>query len=197
MKLRLAAQITNFENAYCLESIYAKGKDAIFRQLRHSYCFPADGVTMSFNKLTWGVKASFRGYVEAAGGSITVSDGAVRAEDGAFIFSAASGGDLTIAPDGKATGSMRFQGTVIFDAHGGMLKSTLTELGLEAGDEGLVLTALEGPMNTGRCAIAEVYPIEVDAEDAITLGAKITIDGMYQIADNYPPGTELDPLRLN
>ena len=60
---------------------------------------------MSFNKLTWGVKASFRGYVEAAGGSITVSDGAVRAEDGAFIFSAASGGDLTIAPDGKATGA--------------------------------------------------------------------------------------------
>jgi len=80
---------------------------------------------MSFNKLTWGVKASFRGYVEAAGGSITSTDGATRAEDGSFIFTAVPGGDLAIAPDCNATGATRFHGTVTFDAHGGMLKSTL------------------------------------------------------------------------
>ena len=34
---------------------------------------------MSFNTLTWGVKASFRSYVEGAEGSIAVSDGATRA----------------------------------------------------------------------------------------------------------------------
>ncbi len=152
---------------------------------------------MSFNTLTWGVKASFRSYVEAAGGTIDLSDGATRAADGSFIFEAVPGGDLTIAPDGSATGAMRFQGTITFEAHGGMLKTTLTELGLEVGDDGLVLTALEAPMNQGRCAIAKLNLANIDPDGTTTLGAEITIDGMYQIADNYPPGTELDPLRLD
>ena len=151
---------------------------------------------MNFSKLTWGVKASFRGYVQAAGGSTSLSDGAAHTEDGAFIFEASPDGDLAISPDGKASGAARFHGTVTFEAHGGMLKSTLTELGIEAGDDGLVLTALEGPMNTGRCTIAQLRLIEVDAGDVIKLGAQITVDGMYQIADNYPPGTELDSLIL-
>ena len=152
---------------------------------------------MSFNRLTWGVKASFRGYVEAAGGSITLGDGATRAEDGSFVFEAVPGGDLAIAPDGSVTGSKRFQGSVTFDAHGGMLKSTLAELGLEAGPDGFVLTALQAPMNKSRCAIAELGPVEVGADDVITIRTEITFDGMYQIADNYPPGTELDPLQLD
>lgn len=98
---------------------------------------------MSYDRLTWGVKASFRSYVEGAGGSIVLSDGATRAKDGTFVFEAVPGGDLTIAPDGRAAGTMRFQGTVAFEAHGGMLKATLTQLGLEVGTDGLVLTALE------------------------------------------------------
>jgi len=152
---------------------------------------------MSFNRLTWGVKTSFRNYVEAAGGSIALSNGATRAEDGTFIFTAAPGGDLSIASDGSATGAMRFQGSVAFNAHGGMLKSTLRELGIESGPEGLVLTALEAPGNQGRCAIAQLGPVEVGTDGAITIGSKITFDGMYQIADDYPQGTELDPLQLD
>jgi hypothetical protein len=151
---------------------------------------------MSFNRLTWGVKASFRSYVEAVGGAITISDGATRNEDGTFVFEALPGGDLSIAADGSATGAMRFQGTVTFAAHGGMLKSTLAELGLEAGPEGFVLTVLDAPMNTRRCAIAKLGPVEVGADNAVTVGTAITLDGLYQIADNYPPGTELDPLQL-
>ena len=152
---------------------------------------------MSFTKLTWGVKASFRRYVETVGGTITLGDGATRADDGSFVLTAVPGGDLVIVPDGSATGAMRFQGTITFDAHGGMLKSTLAELGLEAGPDGLVLTALEAPMNEGRCAIARLGPVELGPDGAITVGAEITLEGMYQIADNYPPGTELDPLRLD
>ncbi len=151
---------------------------------------------MSFSKLTWGVKASFRSYVEVAGGTTILSDGATRAEDGTFVFAAVPGGDLAIAEDGSATGAMRFQGTVIFEAHGGMLKTTLTELGLEAGEDGLVLSALETNLGRDRCVIAELGPVEVGPDNALTLGVAITLDGMYQIADNYPPGTELDPLRL-
>jgi hypothetical protein len=154
-------------------------------------------MTMPFNRLTWGVKASFRGYVQAVEGTISVSDGAVRADDGTFIFTAVPGGDLAIAADGSATGAMRFQGSVAFDAHGGMLHSTLAELGVEAGGKGLVLTAAEAPMNKGRCVIAELGPAEIGADGIVTLGAVITLDGMFQIADNYPPGTVLDSVRLD
>ena len=152
---------------------------------------------MNFSKLTWGVKASFRSYVEAVEGTITASDGASRTEDGCFVFPALPGGDLSIQADGSATGAVRFGGEVTFDAHGGMLKSTLAEVGLEAGEDGIHITVLEAPMNQGRCSIAKLALIEIDAEGGITLGAEITMDGMYQIADNYPPGTELDQVRLD
>ncbi len=152
---------------------------------------------MSISRLTWGVKASFRSYVEAAGGSVSLSDGATRSEDGTFVFTAVPGGDLKIAADGSASGSMRFQGEVTFDAHGGMLKATLNELELEAGPEGLFLTVLEAPMNQSRCAIAKLDFVEFGPDDAIVLRSEITADGMYQIADNYPPGTVLDPMRLD
>ncbi len=151
---------------------------------------------MTINRLTWGVKASFRSYVQGAGGSIALDDGATQTDEGTFVFSAVPGGDLVIGADGSATGSMRFQGTVSFDAHGGMLKATLSELGVEAADDGLVLTVKDAMLPDNRCAIADLNFVEADA-DATTLGAQITIDGMYQIADNYPPGTELDPVRLD
>lgn len=151
---------------------------------------------MSFNKLTWGVKASFRDYVEGAGGSVSLSDGVTRTEDGAFVFTAVPGGDFSIEADCSATGAMRFQGEITFEAHGGMLKSTLAEIGLEVGEDGLVLTVLDAPMNQDRCAVASLSVSEVDAANAVTLAAEITVDGMYQIADNYPPGTALDPVRL-
>ena len=152
---------------------------------------------MRFSRLTWGVKTSFRAYIEAAEGRITLSDGATRAEDGTFVFDALPGGDLAFAPDGSATGAARFQGAVTFEAHGGMLRSNLAELGLEASAKGLVLTAAEAPMNTSRCTIATLGPAQVGPDGAVTLGTAITLDGMFQIADNYPPGTVLDPVRLN
>ena len=150
---------------------------------------------MSFSTLTWGVKASFRAYVEAMEGTINVTDGATRTDDGCFVFKALPGGDLTLNADGSASGSMRFQGTVAFDAHGGMLKSTLTELGLEAGEDGLLLT-VQDQMGDDRCAIAKVGPLESESDGSVQLRTEITMDGMYQIADNYPPGTELDPILL-
>jgi len=151
---------------------------------------------MTFTCLTWGVKASFRAYVEAAEGTIHVSDGATRDAEGAFVFAALPGGDLTIPGDGPPTGAVRFQGTVAFDAHGGMLRATLAELGVEAGPDGLVLTAAQAPGSVQRCVIARLGPIETAPQGAVTASAVITLDGMFQIADNYPPGTPLDPVRL-
>ena len=104
---------------------------------------------------------------------------------------------MVIAADGSATGATRFQGTVTFEAHGGMLKSTLTELAVEATEDGLVLTVLDGPMNKRRCAVAELGVTLVGPDNAVAMDSQITMDGMYQIADNYPPGTELDLVLLS
>ena len=152
---------------------------------------------MDIKNLTWGVKASFRSYVEGSGGTITLSNDATRSRDGAFIFTALPDGNLTIDADGKAAGATRFQGTVTFQAHGGMLNTTITELGLEVEEDGLILTAQEAPPSQNRCTIAKLSSAELGPDDVISLAAEITLDGMYQIADNYPPGTELDPVRLS
>jgi len=166
------------------------------RSVDHPSPLDTIGATMTFTRMTWGVKASFRAYVEAAG-TIRVSDGATRDADGAFVFTALPGGDLAIPSDGPPTGALRFQGAVAFDAHGGMLRSSLTELGVEADQDGLVLTAAQGPADTRRCTIARLGPVEQSPDGSIILGAVITLDGMFQIADNYPPGTLLDPVRLD
>jgi hypothetical protein len=152
---------------------------------------------MTIQRMTWGVKASFRGYVEAAGGTIQISDGVTRDTGGAFVFAARPGGDLNLAGEGAPTGSVRFQGTVAFDAHGGMLRSTLTELGVDAGPDGLVLTAAQTPGSEARVAIAQLTRTQGSSADSVTLDCVITLDGMFQIADNYPPGTLLDPVHLD
>jgi len=118
---------------------------------------------MTFTRLTWGVKASFRAYVEAAGGTISVSDGPTRDANGAFVFTALPGGDLAIPGDGPPTGALRFQGTVAFEAHGGMLRASLAELGAEAEQDRLVLTAAQAPGGTRRCIIARLGPGGVDS----------------------------------
>jgi len=167
------------------------------RSVDHPWHLGIIGATMTFSRMTWGVKSSFRAYVEAAEGNISVSDGATRDADGAFVFTALPGGDLTIPAEGPPTGAARFQGTVAFEAHGGMLRSTLAELGVEATQDGLMLTAAQTPGGTRRCAIARLGPVEATPQGAVILGAVITLDGMFQIADNYPPGTPLDPVRLD
>ena len=152
---------------------------------------------MHYTKMTWGVKESFRQYVEAAGGSITISDGATQNADGSFLFNAETEGDLAIASDGSVSGSQAFAGTVSFEAHGGMLKSTLSGLAIESAPEGLMLSALEGPMNESRCHIAKLAHIQTDNAGNPRFSAEITLDGMFQIADNYPPGTALDEVTLS
>ncbi|MEJ0064693.1 MAG: HtaA domain-containing protein [Caulobacteraceae bacterium] len=72
--------------------------------------------------LSWGLKQSFRAYVEAAGGSFEIAEGAERISDGAFAFAAAPGDGLKLGADGRPQGVGRFVGEVRCEAHGGMLK---------------------------------------------------------------------------
>lgn len=147
--------------------------------------------------LGWGVKQSFRNYVEAAGGSIAISGGTERAADGSFVFSTTSG-DLRVGPDGAPQGAAQFSGEVGFEAHGGMLRVRLADFGVEIGADGATLTAAEGGAGGPRIVIAklDVSAASADGDGALVLPAKVTIHGSQALGDHYPPGTPLDPVRL-
>jgi Htaa len=144
--------------------------------------------------LTWGVKQSFRSYVEMSGGSTTADAGAVVTADGAIAFEPAAGGDLAVGADGAVSGTGRFRGRLVFQAHGGMLKVTLTDPWLEASAVGLVLSIAE--TTTRRTPIAKLGAAMRAEDGAVEFPAAITLDGMMIIGDHYPPGTALDPVRL-
>ena len=144
--------------------------------------------------LTWGVKQSFRSYVEMSGGTTTADDGASATEGGEFAFEAAPVSDLAVDADGAVSGTGRFRGRVTFQAHGGMLKVTLTDPWLEQTADGLILTIAETA--TRRTPIAKLGVAQRIEDGALEFPAAITLDGMMIIGDHYPPGTALDPVRL-
>lgn len=85
--------------------------------------------------LTWGVKQSFRNYVQGAGGSIQPGEGVTLAPDGAFVFSVAPGASpLTLDANGRLQGEGQFLGQVQFQAHGGMLSVFLADPVVEIGN---------------------------------------------------------------
>lgn len=147
--------------------------------------------------LIWGVKESFRRYVEASGGTIAASDGAERSADGAFVFAAAAESDLALGDDGAPSGTGRFRGVVRFQAHGGLLSVTLADPWVEPGDGGgYVLSIAETATRRTAIAKLDVAGRTVGADGATELAAVTTLDGMMILGDHYPPGTALDPVRL-
>lgn len=76
------------------------------------------------SEVTWGFKESFRSYISGAIalGQWTTS-GDVGYETPAFIF---SGGSGTIAPD-RRSGSVAFEGELLFEGHGGILRTSLAD----------------------------------------------------------------------
>lgn len=153
---------------------------------------------MGFGRLTWGVKQSFRGYVEMSGGTTTAGSGAERDAEGAFVFQALPGGDLAADAQGGFSGAARFAGEAAFEAHGGMLRVFLADPAVEATASGVVLTCAD---SAGRNRRVEVAKLDADAateaDGTLVMAAKITLDGMMLLGDHYPPGTPLDPVRLS
>jgi len=152
------------------------------------------GVRMA--TLSWGVKQSFRGYMDAAGGTVTVGGGAERAPDGVFLFPQSAESTLARGPDGALHGVGRFEGEVSFNAHGGMLNVVLTDPWVEATDAGVVLTVAAGPARRVVFAKLDAAAMETEADGTLALPAAITLDGMFILGDHYPPGTALDPVRV-
>ena len=148
--------------------------------------------------LTWGVKASFRGYVDSAGGTIEVGGGAERAADGAFVFLAAPDSDLRQGADGALEGVGRFLGEVRFTAHGGMLSVFLADPILQVGQSGAILTVADSPARTRRVEIAQLDPARATSENPgeRLIPASLSLDGIFLLGDHYPLMTPLDPVCL-
>lgn len=147
--------------------------------------------------LSWGVKESFRSYVEAMGGTIALSGPAERDGDGCFVFAPEGEATLALGADGRPEGQARFSGEVRFEAHGGMLKVTVADPAVEIGPSGGSLTVVDPWAPSKRMEIAKLDVAAASAEAGqIALPAKATLDGMQLLGDHYPPGTPLDPVRL-
>ncbi|CAN5741230.1 hypothetical protein BH11PSE1_BH11PSE1_04750 [soil metagenome] len=147
--------------------------------------------------LSWGVKQSFRAYVEGAGGKTLLSDGATPTADGGFLFAAGPDSTLTLDADGKMAGRGTFLGVVQFEAHGGMLKVSLVDPILEITEAGALLTVADHVSRTYRLEAAKLDVSAVTVEPGeVTLPAALMMFGCQWLGDHYPAGTPLDPVRL-
>ena len=147
--------------------------------------------------LIWGVKQSFRAYVEGSGGAIDTGAGAERGPDGAFVFAAAPGPRLTINSDGKPQGRGDFVGEVRFEAHGGMLKVFLADPTVEISSDVARITVADNEERDVRVRLAEL-DLAGAARDGreLVIPTKLSKDGWRVLGDHYPPMTPLDPVRL-
>ena len=153
---------------------------------------------MAEAKLTWGVKESFRNYVEGAGGSIETSGGAERRADGTFSFEPAPGPGLKIGGDGRPQGQAMFTGEVRFAAHGGMLQVCLADPQGVIGPDKAIISVMDSPMRDRRVEIAKlnVAGAVTGIGGELVIPAAITIEGYQVLGDHYPPGTALDPVMI-
>jgi hypothetical protein len=146
--------------------------------------------------LSWGVKQSFRSYMDAAGGTVAVAGGAERAPDGVFLFPAGPESTLARGADGRMTGVGRFEGQVSFNAHGGMLNVVLTDPWVAGVEAGLILTVAESGGRRVVFAKLNEAGMTTEGDGTLVIPAAITLDGMFILGDHYPPGTVLDPVRV-
>ncbi|MFI6577250.1 HtaA domain-containing protein [Nocardiopsis sp. NPDC050513] len=174
---------------------------------------PDGPLTVHSGRADWGVRASFRTYIEGdiAQGSISAEDGASRNADGTFAF---SGGDGEVDLD-AGTADLSFDGTVLFRGHAyedgdPLLHMTVTDPRVEIdGDAGVLYADVvskslddEELVTYDDVAFADLDLSGVDpalAEDVLTweaIPATLTADGVPAFADFYAEGEELDPVTL-
>lgn len=168
-------------------------------------------VTFGSGKLDWGVKDSFRSYIEGpiAQGDIAATGGAARNPDGAFTFPVIGG---TYDPDTghsevQAEGTVRFRGHETPGGSGNYkLFMTITNPRIVLDGGAGVLRAdvksndLEGnPHDYPNVALANLVPSGGPGEVAGGLAwppiaATLSNDGAAAFGSFYPAGTELDPV---
>ena len=150
----------------------------------------------SILSLAWGVKLSFRAYVESSGGSISTANGASRLSDGGFEFDPAEGNDLVLGDDVSGRGV--FSGEVKFDAHGGMLAVFMAEPVIEMTSKGLMLSVADAVSRKWRVEVAQLdlSALVRSGPDEVSIPTSLTIEGIQWLGDHYPFKTPLDPVLL-
>lgn len=139
--------------------------------------------------LCWGIKSTFTTYVESmSDGNVAVSDGAERMADGAFFFPLVDEYEV----DGAQVNE--FGGCVQFTGHHGMLVVTLTGLQLVTEGEHASLTIEDALSPTGRLTLVEMSGRHSEGDAERYASPKLTEDGADLFFDNYPVGTEFEPI---
>ena len=160
------------------------------------------------SEVSWGFKESFRSYISGAIalGQWTTS-GDVDYTTPVFIF---SGGEGAIAPD-RRSGSVAFEGELLFEGHGGILRTALTDptLTLQGPRQATLVFDVTGDtmdMVSVSTDDVEFVTLQWSAGDEtldiatgewVVTGAKATLTTSGSNAfGTYPSGEEFDPLDL-
>ena len=157
-------------------------------------------------ELDWGVKASFRNYIEngPAAGTIQMIAPASRNHDGTFRFPVGHGAEYRDDSDASAP----FDGGVHFSGHGGQLDLVVTEPRVEIdGDAGtLVVDAVSKELDSTESetfddvvmATLDLSTVEATADgDRVRFAqipATLTEEGAEAFGGFYEAGEALDPL---
>lgn len=130
-------------------------------------------------RLLWGVKESFVAYVVGAEGTVRASG----VSGNAYVFERSS----------EHGDAVRFDGSVAFEAYGGMLAVTITDPVIAHEGDGLVLRVIAGVgahHTIARLAVRERTPGEV------VLSATLTATGTALLGGVYRAGDALDDLHV-
>lgn len=153
--------------------------------------------------LSWGVKASFRGYVLAlSDGAVVLTDRYTSHDGTAFVFEAAPG-----EPAGAGDGApclLRFRGGVEFSGHRGILMVRIRDPWLHlAGGRGrlsIMHPAYREP-TPERVDLAELHDLRAESEDDTvvwwTATPRLRPTGVRTFGETYAAGTALDPLTFS
>ncbi|MGW0781501.1 HtaA domain-containing protein [Streptomyces sp. NPDC002913] len=163
---------------------------------------PASTMELTDGTLDWGFKESFRRYIGGAG-TITVKDGATQAAgNGVFTFGNGKG-TYDTTTHGTDTA---FDGSVNFNAHGGVLDITLSDVKVStSGTTGAITVDLKTPQGTeDDVAFAEldlsgVRPGQGDGGAMVfkDIPSKLTKAGSAAFNGMYAEGEALDPATLS
>jgi hypothetical protein len=160
------------------------------------------------SEVTWGFKESFRSYIS---GSIALgqwtTSGDVGYETPAFIF---TGGEGTIAPD-RTSGGVAFEGELLFEGHGGILRTSLANptLVIDSGRSATLVFDVTGDtMDMVRVSADDVEfvtlewsagdeGLDVAAGEWVVTGAQATLTAAgSESFGTYPEGESFDPVDI-
>lgn len=185
--------------------MFAPASISVLPQARAQTCDETHRA-VSDGSFTWGVKESFRNYVEGniARGAITVKDGASRS--GGSVVYPASASSIT----GDSKGVVRFGGTVNFTGHNGVLDLPLSDIAMHIDGSKAGLTAdyssrkfegmnshEPGPIETGNDVVFASVNLNSAANfksNSVNLAGttSLTSTGVNVFGGFYEAGIQLD-----